>query len=488
MVQMRMQASSERLRYEIVADVIEKQIGGGLLGPHERVPSLRAMSRNLGVSVGTVVQAYVHLERRGLLHTRPRSGYFVSAAAQPPAPAPARTKRAAQKPLRIAPKVIDTVLESLQRSDLIALNSAVALAAARIDGRLNSIARRVLRESPGNPNDLVKPPGDATLRRAIAKRLATSGVTAHAEDVVITNGTMEAITLSLGMLCKTGDTVLVESPTYFGILQVIEHLRLNVVEVPNHPVYGIDVAAVESAVASGRIAAAVLQASFNNPTGAATPDDAKRRIVSILGAAGIPLVEDDIYGDLHFGLHRPKPFAAFDDTGSVISCGSVSKTVALGYRIGWAVSARHTQALMKAKFFSSVASPTLQQRILGHYYTARHPRPSLAVRAREPGRKLPPLRRGDRARVSRGNPSQQPRWRRRALGRVAARRRRRRPLRARARARHRHCAWNHLLRNRGLSELRPAQHGTDVGARGREGARNAGTARAVRRRLPWERL
>jgi DNA-binding transcriptional MocR family regulator len=313
----------------------------------------------------------------------------VSATIDPAGPAPTRPKKISTRPARVAPKVIDTVLESLQRSDLVALNSAVALAAARIDGRLNSIARSVLREDPGNPNDLVKPPGDAALRRAIAKRLAATGSAVSEDDVVITNGTMEAITLALGILCKSGDTVLVESPTYFGILQVIEHLRLNVVEVPNYPAHGIDVAAVESAVASGRIAAAVLQSSFNNPTGAVTPDDGKRRIVELLGAAGIPLVEDDIYGDLHFGPHRPKPFSAFADSGAVISCGSISKTVALGYRIGWAVSARHAQALTRAKFFSSVASPTLQQRILSRYYAAgvhdrhlRHVRENLAANCR----------------------------------------------------------------------------------------------------------
>jgi DNA-binding transcriptional MocR family regulator len=384
-----MRENGDRLRYELVADVIEKQIGGGLLRAHERVPSVRALSRTLGVSVGTVVQAYVHLERRGVLHTRPRSGHFVSARVDPAAPAPTRAIKISTRPARVAPKVIDMMLESMRRSDLIALNSAVALAAARIDGRLNSIARSVLRDDPGNPNDIVKPPGDSTLRRAIAKRLSTTGYAAREEDVVITNGTMEAITLALGMLCKSGDTVLVESPTYFGILQVIEHLRLNVVEVPNHPGQGIDVAAVERAVGSGRIAAAVLQSSFNNPTGAATPDESKRRIVEILGNAGIPLVEDDIYGDLHFGPHRPKPFAAFDETGSVIYCASISKTVALGYRIGWTVSPRHAHAMMRAKFFASVASPTLQQRVLSRYYAAgvhdrhlRHVREHLAANCR----------------------------------------------------------------------------------------------------------
>ena len=168
--------------------------------------------------------------------------------------------------------------------------------------------------------------------------MAITGLRVTADDVIVTNGTMEAITLSLGVLCRPGDTVLVESPTYFGVLQVLEHLGLNIVEVPNDPEDGIDVQALEYVVAGTKIAAAVLQSSFNNPAGSATSDAAKRRIVEILASRGIPLVEDDIYGDLHFGNERPTPFGAFDGSGQVITCGSISKTVAIGYRIGWAIS------------------------------------------------------------------------------------------------------------------------------------------------------
>jgi DNA-binding transcriptional MocR family regulator len=359
------------LEYERVAEIIERQIDSGSLRTRERVPSLRAMSRHANVSVGTVVQAYLHLERRGLVETRPRSGYFVAPRRPAELPSPSAKKSASRRPLGVAREVIDTVLESFGRTDLVALNSALAAAAGRVNGRLNALTRRSLRDAPGLPNVLAPAMGHEPLRREIAKRMALAGLLVAHDDVVITNGTMEALALSLGVLCEPGDAVLVESPTYFGILQLLQHMRLKVVEVPNNAYQGIDVAAFELLLARTKIGAALLQSSFNNPTGAVTPDSAKMRIVELLARRGIPLIEDDIYGDLHFGTVRPRPFAAFDDgAGDVVTCGSLSKSVAIGYRVGWAISTRHTTAIARAKFCGSVASATLQQHVAARYFAA----------------------------------------------------------------------------------------------------------------------
>lgn len=378
------------LLYALVADRIERQIAADALRPADRLPSLRAMSRQAGVSVGTVVQAYMHLEQRGLIEARPRSGYFVANPAQAGRAEPVSKRSRSRRPCGVAAQVVDTVLASLGRTDLVALNSAVTVSAERLNGRLNSLTRAVLRESPGLPNVFLPPPGHEGLRREIAKRAATAGIDATPDEVVITNGTMEALTLSLGVLCQPGNTVLVESPTYFGILQVLKHLGLKVVEVPNHPGSGIDVDTLEQVVSATPVAVALLQSSFNNPTGAQTSDAAKQRIVEILSRRGIALIEDDIYGDLHFGRERPKPFAAFDDDGIVITCGSISKSVALGYRLGWAISPRYATELVRAKFCASVACPTLQQHVAARYFEAgiherhlRRVRENLAANCRQ---------------------------------------------------------------------------------------------------------
>lgn len=364
-------AATKPLRYERVAEIIERQIDAGMLRPAERAPSLRSMSRQTGFSIGTVVQAYLDLERRGLLESRPRSGFFVATRSAPTLTPPAPRRAISRRPLGVSPEVADVVMETYGRTDLITFDRAVTESVARINGRLNGLTRRVLRHAPNIPNVLVPPPGHAPLRREIASRMALCGMRVSADDVVITNGAQEAIALSLGILCAPGDAVLVETPTYFGILQLLEQLRLKVVEVPNHAGTGIDVDALEYVVSGTRIAAAVLQSGFNNPTGAQTPDEAKERIVELLARNRIPLIEDDVNGDLHLGKERPRLFSAFDGAGDVILCGSITKSVSLGFRLGWAISARHAAALSRAKFCTSVGNPTLQQYVAARYFAER---------------------------------------------------------------------------------------------------------------------
>lgn len=362
---------AQALKYQRVAGLIERQIASGLLPAGGRAPSVRTLARNAGVSIATVNQAYGLLERRGLLEARPRSGFFVAGAARHGLALPESARPRARRPRSVAAEAVDAVRASLRRPEVLSLGSAVTRFSSRLDARLNRLTRQVLRECPGLPNELSVPPGDEALRRVVARRLGMLGMAVDPEHVVITAGTMDAIVLSLGVLCQPGDTVLVESPTYFGILQAVEHLRLKVVEVANRPGLGIDVDGVASQLARGGVAAALLMPNFNNPTGALTADHDKRRLLDVLARAGVPVIEDDIYGDLHFGGERPRPLGALmapEHAGTaVVTCGSVSKTIALGYRIGWAVSPAYAADLARAKFCTAVGCPGLQQRVLARY-------------------------------------------------------------------------------------------------------------------------
>lgn len=361
-------STEEPLLYERVARLVEAQIASGTLRGNERIPSVRSMSRTAKVSISTVVQAYLHLENIGLIEARPQSGFYVRPPLRANVPAPRPKASRSRRPISIATETLDTCREALARPDILQLNGAFTSPSLYPNQRLNNLIREVLRDHPAHAGECLLPPGHEELRRQIAKRMTFGGAPADPSHVVITSGAMDSITLSLQVLCKAGDTVLVESPTYFGLLQVVEYLGLKVVEVPNHTVTGIDVDAVRNIARSTRLAAAVLMPNFNNPTGSVTPDDAKREIVALLSAHEVPIIEDDIYGDLHYGNVRPTSMRAYDDAGMVISCGSVSKTIALGYRIGWAVSPTFHSEIARAKFFSSVASPTLQQLVLARYY------------------------------------------------------------------------------------------------------------------------
>jgi DNA-binding transcriptional MocR family regulator len=363
-------SAQQPLLYERVARLVESQISTGALRSNERIPSVRSMSRAAKVSVSTVVQAYLHLENIGLIEARPQSGFYVKVPDTSVLPQPRPQVARARRPASVATEVLDACREAMGRTDVIQFNGAFTSPSLYPTQRLNNLVREVLRDRPFNAGEFIMPPGDAELRRQIAKRLAFAGAAVDPSHVVITSGTMDAITLSLKVVCKPGDTVLVESPTYFGLLQAIEHLNLKVVEVPNRPASGIDVDAVRSVARSTRLAAAVLMPNFNNPSGSLTPDDAKREIVQLLTGQEVPVIEDDIYGDLNYGSARPTSMCAFDEAGLVISCSSVSKTIALGYRIGWAVSPQFHTEIARAKFSSSIACPTLQQLVLARYYAS----------------------------------------------------------------------------------------------------------------------
>jgi DNA-binding transcriptional MocR family regulator len=363
-------ATNSELLYEQVAHLVERQIDSGALRVHDRIPSVRAMSRSACVSTATVVQAYLDLERRGLIEARPKSGYYVRPRRHERLPLPRARRVQPTRPQGVASTVLDAVREAIERTDIVQLNLTMSHASKSPNKRLNALIREELRVHPNHAGEVLLPPGDLELRRQIARRCTLAGAPADPQDVVITGGTMDAITLALRTICRPGDAVLVESPTYFGLLQVIEHLGLAVVEVPNHPGRGIDPAAVRAAVTTQKIAAAVLMPNFNNPAGTLTSVEAKRELTEVLGEAGVPIVEDDIYGDLAFASERPVSLRRFDEHGLVISCGSVSKTIALGYRVGWVISPTWAADLQRAKFYSSVAAPTLQQRVLARYYAS----------------------------------------------------------------------------------------------------------------------
>lgn len=367
--------------YESLATQLHQRIQNGALAAGERVPSVRAMSRQAGVSVGTVVQAYQHLEARGLIEARPQSGYYVRATRLPGIGL--QRLRAAPKPRSPSRSLLDQVLSIYAREDLVPLHSATPAPSMLPTQRIAAITRDLLRRMPERISGYLHPPGLPELRLQIARRLSLSGVEVDPDDVMITAGAMEAITLSLQVLTKPGDAVLVERPTYYGLMQAIEARGLKVVEIPNCCDDGPDLELALKALATQPIRAAVLIPSFSNPSGATMPDDARRVLAQACARHGVPVIEDDVYGELGFDGRRPVPMKAYEGAqGGVILCGSVSKIMAPGLRIGWTVSARWREELIRAKAFTSCSTPTLSQFVVAEMMAAANmDRPLRRLRA-----------------------------------------------------------------------------------------------------------
>jgi len=227
--------------------------------------------------------------------------------------------------------------------------------------QLNRCLAAVGRRSGSAGSEYSVPPGNLALRTQVARRAFEAGCALSPDEIVITSGGMEALNLCLRVVAKPGDTIAIEAPTYFGVLQCIEALGLKAVEIPTHPRDGVSLDALAYALDTQPIKACLFVLNFNNPLGSCMPDANKERLVEMLAARGIPLIEDDIYGDLAFSGARPRPAKSFDRGGLVLLCDSFSKTLAPGYRVGWCAPGRWQQQVEHLKFVTNVATATLPQ-------------------------------------------------------------------------------------------------------------------------------
>jgi DNA-binding transcriptional MocR family regulator len=248
------------------------------------------------------------------------------------------------------------------------VESLIAAGALRSGDRtLNRLLGGILRDMSTAGASYEPPPGLLTLRRQLAKRSLAWGMSASEDDYIITSGAMEALNLALRATVRPGDAVAVSTPTYFGILQLLEEHGVRVVEVPSHAEHGMDLAALELALKQLDIKACIAIPSFDNPNGSLMSFEARVRLAALVERFDVPLIEDDIYGDLAWDHSRPSPVKAHDRGGRVLLCGSFSKTLAAGYRVGWIMPGRYGERVARLKFSHSVATSTLEQMAVAEY-------------------------------------------------------------------------------------------------------------------------
>jgi DNA-binding transcriptional MocR family regulator len=159
----------------------------------------------------------------------------------------------------------------------------------------------------------------------------------------------------------------VESPCFYATLQSLERNGLRAIEVPTHPRTGVDLDAMETAIARHAPRACWLMPTFQNPLGCTMPDERKRDLVALLARHEIPLIEDDVYAELHHGAGRVLPAKAFDRDGQVMHCSSFSKSLAPGYRIGWVAAGRRAQAVARRKLTTTLNTNVPAQIGLARY-------------------------------------------------------------------------------------------------------------------------
>jgi DNA-binding transcriptional MocR family regulator len=349
--------------YSEVADRLQAQVQDGVFRDGDRLPGVRALSRQFGVSVSTILHAHQTLEARGYVQARERSGYFARLPLWD-APEPVmQTDRSRPVPVNAREMTVELCADEQKR--MVPLSGAIPHADFLPFRQIQQSALWAARR--GIETLEYAFPGKEPLRRQIAQRMATIGVPITPEDVLVTNGAQEAIILGLRAVTQPGDIVAVESPSFPGILQALEVVGLRALEIPTHTAEGLSLEGLELALEQWPVKACVVVCNHSNPMGARMSDERKQQLVLMLAVAGVPLIEDDIYGDLYHSGERPKPAKAFDHTGNVIYCSSVSKTISPGLRVGWMLPGRYMASARQHKYFSNLATSSIPQMAVAHF-------------------------------------------------------------------------------------------------------------------------
>ena len=355
-------------RYVALADEIQDSIMAGRYRPGEKLPSLRKLHTRLGLSVTTVHQAYIELEKRGRVEAREKSGFYVKPMLKSPLPMPEKSEKT-NRPSRVhINDLAETILSDLHAQDMLRLGAAVAsnelMPLKQLARTLKSVSAKGLENAMAIYDECA---GTIDLRNSLAKQMLGHACTVCPNDIITTNGCLEAVSLCLRAVAGPGDTILVESPVFHCFLQLIEDLNMYVVELPGCPENGMDPKAFKKIVSDNSIKACLLNTNFQNPLGSVMSQQAKQAVLDIADDHHLPIIEDDIYGDLYFGTKRPGTFKSLDTKGSVLYCSSFSKTLAPGLRAGWAVPGRFKDKVLRLKLNTLLASPEIGHRVAASF-------------------------------------------------------------------------------------------------------------------------
>ncbi len=357
-----------RLLYEKIAGNMERQILQEVLKPGDKMPSVRMVCRQYQVSMSTALQAYYQLEAKYLIEAKPQSGYYVCYSLKNWPSVPAVSKPQSNTQAQPVDDVIQKVYACLANRNLSQFSMGVPSPHLLPISKLNKGLVKAMRSLPDSGAEYSPAQGNEKLRRYIAQTsVQWDGKLSH-HDLITTAGCSNALALSLMAITEPGDVVIVESPAFFGILQLLRNLKLKVLELPTDPGTGIELDAMKNILEKRKIAACILMTNFSNPLGSCMPDTHKKTVVELISRYGVPLIEDDIYGDIYFSGKRPMTCKSYDSEGWVLWCSSVSKTLAPGYRTGWVAPGKFFKKVYNNKLFQNLSASTLTEETVANFF------------------------------------------------------------------------------------------------------------------------
>lgn len=358
--------------YQELASNLKQQIVNGAYKAGDRLEGVRTASIIKKVSIATVISAYEKLEREGFVESRPRSGYYVRPYRVIKPITKTCSTTATSPQLASKQEYIVTMMESMASGDKARLGAVTPMYDLQTSRSIEKALRKALVEHRQDAHNYAPPSGHLELRKQLARQMSSQGTIVSPDEIVITSGCQEALTLALKSVTSPGDIVAVESPTYYGLLQVIEALGLQVIEVPCDPSTGIKTGILKQVLEQHAVKACILIPTFNNPSGYTMPESKRIEVISLLTEQGVTLVEDDIYADLSFTQSKPKSCYTLAPEADIIYCSSFSKSVEPGLRLGWACSKQHRDLIEYEKLLLNMATSSLPQIAMVEFLQSKH--------------------------------------------------------------------------------------------------------------------
>ncbi len=359
--------STKEVIYLKIAKLLEKQIKSNVLRVGEKLPSIREVSRKRGVSISTAQAAYWELERKKLIFSKPKSGYFVNNWNKHKHRLPETSNPNLETIDKQKSDLLINIYDTIADKNIVQFSLGIPSPDYLPIAKLNKSVVRATRELKNCGVEYENIEGNALLRRHIAKWAINYNLNVNENDVITTTGCINAVAYCLMAVAKSGDVVAVESPAYYGILQLCQSLGLKILELPTNPATGIDLEALEMVLKNYKIKACILISNMNNPLGYSMPDENKKTVVELITKYSVPLIEDDIYGELYFESKRPDTCKTYDTEGMVMLCNSFSKTLAPGYRVGWIIPGKFREKILKLKSINTISVTALTHQAVADF-------------------------------------------------------------------------------------------------------------------------
>lgn len=358
-------------RYQQLADILSQRIKEGLYIAGERLPSVRVLSEEYGVSISTVQQAYRILDEALLIEARAKSGYFVRCRSNRPA-LPVICNHI-QRPVEVSQWEHSLAfLQGTDQDDILHLGTCTPDISGPGLKILTRLLSRISLHQSEKVLDYDNIYGSQILREQIARLMLDSSNHQSADNIIITSGCHGALAIALAAVCQAGDIVAVDSPSFHGVIQTLKGMGIKVIEIPTDPVSGMSLAALELALDQWPIKAIQLTPTCNNPLGFSMPDEHKKALLTLAQRYDVAIIEDDVYGALTYQYPRPPTIASFDYDGRVLLCSSFSKTVAPGLRIGWIAPGRYLEKALHIKYITAGRVATLPQLAIAEFIKQGH--------------------------------------------------------------------------------------------------------------------